>query len=85
LVAIFLTAFNDKDYEQLITLLNDSNFPSLKDTFTVAYTDAPTCTLKIKYDNNLVKTIFDDGQEGTSKLKKIYNLLFDLRENQNWK
>lgn len=84
-IDIFKGTISDKDFTQLITLLNDSNFPLLKDTFRVSYTDAATCILKIKYDNNLVKTIFDDGQEGTYKLKKIYDLLFGLRENQNWK
>ncbi|MEN8121444.1 MAG: DUF6438 domain-containing protein [Bacteroidota bacterium] len=75
----------DKDYDEIVKLLNDINFPNLNDNYAVAAKDYPTCFLTITYNNGKVKKIRDYGLNGTSGLKKLYNLMFELRFNQEWK
>ena len=51
----------------------------------VNWTDDQTVELKIIYSSGKIKTISDYGASGSYGLKKVYKLLFDLRQNQNWK
>jgi hypothetical protein len=82
---LFKTKIYQPDYDKLIQLLKESNWHSLKSRYTTKWTDLPSCTLSIKYDNGSVKKVYDYGQRGTNELKDIYKFLFDFRENQDWK
>jgi hypothetical protein len=73
------------NYDELIGLLNYLDFPSLKDSYAVNWTDDQTSVLKITYNNGKVKEIKDYGLIGTLGLSRVYSILFDLRENQQWK
>lgn len=73
-----------KIYNELVGLLNYIDFPNLKSSYSVNWTDDQTCTLIITYDNGKTKTITDYGKIGTYGLDRVYNILFSLRENQNW-
>ena len=75
----------DKDFEEIVNLLNDINFPNLNDKYNIGRKDYPSCFLTITYDNVKVKKISDYGLSGTTGLKKLYDLLFELRFNQEWK
>lgn len=80
----FKTTISEKEFNELIEILNYIDFSNLKN-YSVTWTDDQTSTLKITYDNGKVKTIYDYGLVGTYGLKRTYEMLFDLRKNQNWK
>lgn len=81
---IFETKIKEKDFNNLIKLLEYVDFPQLENFYSVNWTDDQTVTLKITYGNNKVKKIEDYGAVGTYGLRKVYKTLFDFRKNQNW-
>jgi hypothetical protein len=81
----FQTKIKDKDFNTLIKLLAYIDFPQLENNYSVNWTDDQTVELKIIYSSGKIKTISDYGASGSYGLKKVYKLLFDLRQNQNWK
>lgn len=80
----FQTIIDQDKFEELINLLNYINFEVLNDKYAVNWTDDQSSTLKITYDKGKVKSIKDYGLIGTFGLDRVYQLLFDLRENQKW-
>ena len=82
---IFKTEIKENDYSEIVQLLNYIDFPNLKDNYYVNWTDDQSCTLTITYNNGKVKKISDYGLIGTFGLDRIYNLMFELRFNQDWK
>ena len=81
----FKTFIKEKDYENLIDAINNTNFTELENTYSQNITDLQTVVLKITYDGGKVKNIEDYGANGTKRLTKVYDILFKLRVNQNWK
>ena len=81
----YTTILNTQDWQKITKLLNLLNFTELKAQYSENWTDAQSTTLKITYDNNKTKIIKDYGLEGTFGLKKVYDLLFAIRFNQEWK
>ena len=81
---IFHSEITKEQYNKLIDLLNYIDFEKLNDVYEVGYPDAQSSTLKITYDHGKVKSIYDYGKKGTEDLRRVYQLLFDLRENQKW-
>ncbi len=81
----FRTTIDSSSYNLLIKLLNYIDFSRLKDEYSVRWTDDQSCTLMITYDNDKTKTIYDYGLVGTYSLRRVYEILFSLRENQKWK
>ncbi|KQT18091.1 hypothetical protein ASG31_04985 [Chryseobacterium sp. Leaf404] len=80
----FHTVIDKKNYDKLISTLQYIDFPSLKDRYSVNWTDDQTVNLKITYSDNKVKTIDDYGAIGTYGLKSVYDQLYKLRKNQKW-
>lgn len=80
----FKSNIKKKDYDQIINLLNYIDFPNLKNRYTLRRMHTYNCTLKITYGNGQIKTIEDYGMFGSYGLKKVYDILFDLRFNQEW-
>lgn len=81
----FITKVKKTDYDNLIYILNYMNFPKMNDQYSLNQFHSNDCYLKITYDNGKVKEIYDYGMVGTYGLRRVYELLFDLRFNQNWK
>ena len=81
----FNTNLKDNSFLEITGLLNYIDFPNLKDNYEVNWTDDQTCTLTITYNNGQIKKINDYGLLGSFGLNRLYQLLFDLRFNQNWK
>jgi hypothetical protein len=81
----FKTAIKKTQLDSLIELIQQANIISLKDKYSAPITDQPTYTLKVQFSNGQQKTIEDYGPSGPKKLDKIYDLIFSLRETQNWK
>lgn len=80
----FKTTILENDFKELNEILNYIDFSNLKN-YSVTWTDDQSSTLKITFDNGKVKTIYDYGLVGTYGLKKTYEILYNLRKNQNWK
>lgn len=81
----FKTEIKKSDFQNLENLLNYLNFRGLKEHYAVHWTDSQTADLIITYDNGKIKKIKDYGLSGTYGLKRLYNLLFDMRFNQEWR
>jgi hypothetical protein len=81
---VFKTKIKDDDLKKLMGLINYSDFRSLKDQYSVSWTDDKTGKLIITYANGKTKTIEDYGECGTYGLISIYKELYALRFNQKW-
>jgi hypothetical protein len=81
----FSTQINEKEFTEIIDLLNYIAFPNLKNEYAVSWTDDQSCTLKITYDNGATKKIDDYGMIGTYGLNRVYEMLYELRFNQKWR
>ncbi len=81
----FETKMKEADFQNLENLLNYLNFTELKEHYAVNWTDSQTANLVITYDDGKIKKVEDYGLSGTYSLKVLYNLLFDVRFNQDWK
>ncbi|WP_378104262.1 DUF6438 domain-containing protein [Chryseobacterium sp. sg2396] len=81
----FETKMKEADFQNLENLLNYINFSELENNYAVNWTDSQTATLIITYNDGKIKKIEDYGLSGTYGLKILYQILFDLRFNQNWK
>ncbi|MDI1255441.1 MAG: DUF6438 domain-containing protein [Flavobacterium sp.] len=81
----FSTEIKEKEFNEIVDLLNYIDFPNLKNEYSVDWTDDQSCTLKITYDDDVTKTINDYGMIGTYGLDRVYKMLYSLRFNQNWK
>lgn len=80
----FNTKVTEDKYNDIVNLLNYIDFETLQDNYAVNWTDDQSSSLKITYDNGKVKSISDYGLMGTYGLDRVYQLLFELRENQKW-
>ena len=81
----YSTIIKEKDYQQIIDLLNYMNFEQLNASYYPGLKDAQQATLTITYDNGKIKTITDNGMNATQSLTYLHRLLFNLRKNQDWK
>src|ERR1051326_40727 len=81
----FSGKIKNADYERLVELLNYIDFSTLKNDYAVTWTDDQSVTLTITYDGGKVKIISDYGLIGTFGLNRVYDILYDFRENQTWK
>lgn len=80
----YYTWINKAKFTEIIELINYLNFEKIADGYSIGITDASSNELKIWYDDNL-KEIYDYGEEGTLGLSRLYELLYELKDNQNWK
>jgi Domain of unknown function (DUF6438) len=81
----FRGTINQIQLDEIIALINYIYTPNLKDYYSVNATDMQSCKLKIYFSDGSVKEITDYGLRGTLGLVRLYDLLFTLRLNQQWK
>ncbi len=81
----FKTQINEDNFKELTGLLNYINFPELKNKYAVSWSDDQTSILTITFDGGKTKTISDYGLVGTFGLNRVYDLIFKLRDNQQWR
>lgn len=82
---IFKAILKKENWNELIEILNYSDFENLEESYAVNWTDDQTAILKVHYDNGKIKEIRDYGLIGTYGLSILYRELFELRNNQDWK
>ncbi|MBK1894706.1 DUF6438 domain-containing protein [Chryseobacterium paridis] len=81
---VYTSKLSEKDFKEIIDLVNYLDFENLNDEYNVAYTDSQTGYLTITYDNLKVKRIQDYGLMGTRGLKKLYDIFSQMKANQQW-
>lgn len=81
---VYTAKISQDKFKEIVDLLNYINFENLADEYEVGYSDAATTYLKVTYDNLKVKNIRDSGGMGTRGLRKLYDILNDLKGNQQW-
>ncbi|MBA5629615.1 DUF6438 domain-containing protein [Moheibacter lacus] len=81
----FLTILRQENWNELIDILNYIDFENLEENYAVNWTDDQTAILKIHYDNGKIKEIRDYGLIGTYGLSILYDKLYEIRKNQDWK
>lgn len=82
---MFYSKLSADKLKKISSLINYINKPSLKDHYAVEWTDDQSVILDIKFKNGQVKHITDYGEIGTLGLRKLYALIFNLRNELNWK
>jgi hypothetical protein len=81
---LFKATISAGKLNELKQLLNYVNVKSLKNNYSVNWTDSPGSTLYIRFSDGSTKLIADYGEEGTFGLRQVYQLFFALANNQNW-
>ncbi len=81
----FKTIIDKKSYEKIIDQINYINIKDLKNRYIAFHTDDASYHLKIKFADGSSKVIDDYAKSGPFGLSHLYNLLADLRNNQQWK
>ncbi len=77
---IFNLKADQKEIEMISLFLSHIDITTLKDSYSVCWTDSQTAYLTIVYNNGTVKKIEDYGLAGTYKLSLLYEYLFKLTE-----
>ncbi|MBU2921008.1 hypothetical protein KO504_06615 [Winogradskyella psychrotolerans] len=75
---------SDKHFKEIYGIINYLNFPNLDNSYYSGAIHSSSVILKITYNNGEIKTIKDDGLIGTYGLKRVYDMFYDLRFNQEW-
>lgn len=82
----FTATINEKEFNQMIALLESANLKSLKEEYKNRnVSDLPTSYLRINFKDGTSKNIEDYGKNGTPQLREIYEFMEGLRLNQTWK
>ncbi|MGZ4055466.1 MAG: DUF6438 domain-containing protein [Bacteroidia bacterium] len=80
----FKTTLDSTSYDKLVQTINYIKLTSLKNKYSVNWTDDQTATLEVKFNNGQIKKITDYGEIGTFGLEHLYDQLFALRKTQKW-
>lgn len=81
----FKTTIAKPQLDSLWAYIGNPEIFSLSGHYSASMTDQPTYTLTLNLQNGERKTITDYGPAGPKNLHKIYDLIFSLRETQDWK
>ncbi|WP_223608416.1 DUF6438 domain-containing protein [Chryseobacterium sp. OSA05B] len=82
---VYHSKLSEERLKNILELLNYMDFENLDENYKVGYSDQPTAYLTIDYDDLKSKNIRDYGMMGTRGLRKLYEVLFDLRGELHWK
>ena len=81
---VFKATIEPSDYKKLTSLLNYIDFVNLENHYSVSWTCEQTVYLIITYDGGKQKKIYDYGKNGTYGLRALYELMHEMRFNQDW-
>ena len=71
--------------EDLFNLINYIDFRKVRNQYASNWTDLSSISLSIHYKTGDKKEIFDYGLCGTFALRRLYELLLDIKEQADWK
>lgn len=81
----YIGRINTGEYDELLNLLNYSDFPNLHQRYIISGAHYSSGILKITHSGGQLKIIADHGLVGTFSLRRIHERLAALRTNQGWK
>lgn len=81
----FETIINKLELNEIKSILNYIEFEKLKNEYSTDISDIQGGKLEIMYDNGKIKKITDRGLRGSYGLILLYEKLYKLRFDQNWK
>ncbi|WCO03617.1 DUF6438 domain-containing protein [Psychroserpens ponticola] len=76
---------SEKHVSEIFDIINYLDFTKLDEEYSSGAMHSSYCTLRVTYDNGKTKIIKDDGMIGSFGLKRVYEMLYELRFNQEWK
>jgi len=82
---IYTTQISDKHFNELLGIIKYLDVPNLANAYNSGAMHSSSVILNITYNDGNVKTIRDDGLIGTYGLKRLYDMFYALRFNQDWK
>lgn len=82
---LFKAIIDSMSFYKLLKTINYIKLISLKDDYSVDWTDDETIDIEVKYDNGRLKRISDYGAMGTFGLESLYSQIFALRTTQPWR
>jgi hypothetical protein len=74
----------DSDFQLLFDIVNYLDFKNLNESYSAPWTDDSGSILEIFYNEGEVKRIVDYGMIGNYGLMRVYNIMYELRFNQDW-
>jgi len=81
----FKSVISKEDYQKLITLTDDANVKTLKDSYIdKRIMDASKSNLRIFFSDGTKKDIQLSAGEKPEKLVALYTFINDLKKNQKW-
>jgi len=80
---IYKAVIDSKTFEDLTDILSYVNIDSLKNSYAIGWTDNPAIDIQIQY-NGLTKNIHDYGLKGTFGLKRLYEVLYAIKDTEDW-
>ena len=83
LTGIYKSNIDEKTFDELIGLLTYLNIDSLKNNYSIGWTDNPSIDTEIEY-NGMIKKIHDYGLEGSFGLKRLYDIFYKFKGTQDW-
>jgi hypothetical protein len=81
----FKAAIKKSQINELFKLIDKTDFFNLKENYSTTESDNPTYTITVTLKNGQIKKIEDYGPSGPGNLKQVYDLIFSLRDSQDWK
>jgi hypothetical protein len=72
---------SELDYNKIIGLIDYINFTALDAYFPESATDGQSAKIKVTYKDGKVKTVEDHLYPGTYGLKRLYEIIYELRKN----
>jgi len=72
-----------EDYEKITAILNNVDFPKLKNEYWTPMSDAPIRDIKITYNGGMIKKINDAGIPEKSILNQLYKKLDNIKIYRN--
>ncbi|WP_411895378.1 DUF6438 domain-containing protein [Winogradskyella sp. A2] len=80
----FEAVIKPTDFETIVKMMNEINIKDLETSYTVGWTDDQTSKLKVYFADGSFKYVQDYGMQGTRGLELLYEVLLELRFNQEW-
>lgn len=80
----YRTHIYEKSLQKIFELINYLEFNKLKNNYSVSHTHASSVSTKVTYTDGKTKQIYDYGRSGTFGLIRLYQLLFELKDNKLW-
>ncbi|NCP90002.1 MAG: hypothetical protein GW827_07100, partial [Flavobacteriales bacterium] len=81
---LFISRLDNKLYKKISNLILSLDEEFTEGKYIENNLHASIGKLKVTYQNGEIRSIYDYGKKGTSRLIKLYTVFDDLRFNRKW-